>query len=317
MILSLPRLAHPPCLSGAELRTTTTVPIPQLKILMNQTTTMRRNFCRIANRNAARTRDRKSASLARLAIAAGVAITFGQVGGATRASAAVIDDFSSSNPQNYTQLNVYNTGFAFGTNGTGQFAPTYTNTGSSYGSQAVFYRNTGELLGAAGGDAVSIQINQITGSNATVGLGFGTSTTTSTTTTTGFFETFIRRNDSTYRFGFNGENGQVVITGFDLSSPAVLSVARETADPTMFQVTISGGGLLTPFTQTIQPGGGSFSQALFFGPSQYSGGGGPGSPGAAPSIQDDLSFAPVPEPSTALALLGGTATLLGLRRRRA
>lgn len=281
---------------------------------------MRRNFCRIANLNLARTRDRKSGSLARLAMAAGVAITFGQVGGATRASAAVIDDFSSSNPQNYTQFNTYSTGLTFGTNANGQFAPSYVNAGNSFGTEAFFYRNTGELVGQAGGDTVSIQIDQITGSNATAGFGFGTSTTT----TTDWFGAFIRRNGDTYRFGFDAERNQEIITGFDLSSPAVLSLTRQIEDPTRFLVSISGGGLSTPFTRTIQPvkqavGGvrGTFTEALFFGPSQYTGGIGAGSEGSVPSLQDNLSFTAVPEPSTAIAILGGAATLLGLRRRRA
>jgi hypothetical protein len=228
------------------------------------------------------------------------------------ADAATIDDFSTNSLSSYDVFNLYGDPLTYGIAG-GRFVPT-KEPGAFNAGYSVFYRNTGEILGSAGGDAVSIDIISIDDRNGAAGLGLGATTSSDNN----IFQPFIRNAGGTYKFQLftngQGENvdNDLSALGFNLASPATLSLVRDITNPASFEVSISGGGLQIPFTTTITPSSGAFTQDLFFGMVQYTG---DNSPIAA--VQDNLSFTAVPEPSTGLAVLGGTASLLGMRRRRA
>jgi hypothetical protein len=233
-------------------------------------------------------------------------------------SAAIIDDFSTNQSGSYTQHTIFkengHASLVFNT-ANGQFAPTSA-AGTNY-TYDVFYRNTGEVFRAAGGETASIDIVSVSSQQAVAGLGFGLSTTGNSNT----FQTFIRHDGSNYFFQYQNNGGgadlsntNLTALNFDLAtSPATLAVSRDAVNPALFNITVTGGGMATPFTTSITPSTDFSGQDLFFGMVNYTGYGG----AAAPAVQDNLSFTAVPEPSTALALLGGTASLLAMRRRRA
>jgi hypothetical protein len=155
------------------------------------------------------------------------------------ASAAVIDNFSSStatDSPNYNDYQWYSSGggstSAFNTT-SGTFAPTVTITASTgtYANTEYYYRNNhdsiGYVMGSAGGDTISIQVTSlISTTNDAAGLVFTNSDTSAPTGTNSFVILLISGgNGSQYSLDVNGVTH--VLTG-TFTNPETITVTRET-----------------------------------------------------------------------------------------
>ena len=202
------------------------------------------------------------------------------------------DNFSSPNSAaNYTKLDSYNGGATVLTTGSGATIEGANN------STTYYLRNTGEQFRA--GDTVSLELT--TPVNSYKGLGFATALSTNGGANP--FELFINSSGSTEGILTGSHNlGTLSPSPTD---PLFINVSRGSgATGDVFNYSISGGGLSSPFTGSTTYG--SAGAAYYFGLGEYNG---------------TESFArltlAVPEPSSlALAALCAVGVSIGIRRRR-
>jgi hypothetical protein len=214
----------------------------------------------------------------------------------------VIDDFSVSDPQNYTPLLTFGSNTAtFATNGSGQLQPDNTP-----GSTTAFFRNTAGafLSDTTFGESVSIQVVNVVPLGA-AGLDLGTDTSGA--------------NHDEFAIYSPGAN-QGTVTGIGTNSFSVdfsLGSITETItreSDTSFLFALAGPGLTSTFAPQTVTLGQYAGQNAYFGLDFY-GGGNPDLAGNL-QIEDNLALV-VPEPSTFTMLIAGAmAGGVFLMRRR-
>ena len=232
------------------------------------------------------------------------ALSVAILGGVPTLRAQILDNFSTNTSADYDVVSTFGTASSYGISG-GQFIPVSHGQGSTN-----FLRNTGESLSSLGGGTVSINLNAVDGNDSGIGLSFATNAATGANGF-GLVVQYLPADPSKgYHLTADQNNTSLSALGLTLATPALISVTRETADPTLFQYTISGGGLAAPYNGLLSEPGTS-GLPVFFGMGNYyadSTGG---------NAVSNLSFSPAPEPSTwAMMAFGGLVGMLFIVRRR-
>jgi hypothetical protein len=256
---------------------------------------------------------RKSNSVLVGLVAVGVT---GAMASVSHAATVVLDDYSSSNPGNYS----FAQSFPNNASATNTFAVSNGRLTPAIppGTTQTFIYNAGPALSE--GDKVSVDIT-ITGNSSDKQLGLRLATGTDRASILAGREYLLKNvnnfnnADTSYTFsntnaGATGTNNATLTGSFtNLGDLATLTIERlaNVVNDAQLKITISGAGFPEQsFTRAFN--GVSSATPLYFGPDSYTG-------STTGNVQfDNLTFTAVPEPASMLLLSSMGA--LALRRRR-
>ncbi len=175
----------------------------------------------------------------------------------------ILDDFSTNSSANYNIIATFYYSGNYGISN-GAFAPFSSGIGTTY-----YLRNTGEYLGAAGGQSVSIDIFALGtavngGYQDAAGLGFSTSLNSDQN---GNELLLTQDNPGKYHLGSLGQViGSYIPNGFSITNgPAILTITREATNPTLLTYSLTGGGLTQPAAQGTLSYSASAGLPVYFG----------------------------------------------------
>ena len=234
----------------------------------------------------------------------------------TVAHGQIIDSFSTDSSSNYNDFYGYNPN----SNPAGNYAitgGTFTPTTPS-NSTEYFIRNTGQVLGAAGGDSVSIDYLGGTANDAG-GLVFSTSATSATNALEALIFDGFTNNESPYAlFNYQVNGATSVPLNGNPNDSWTLTFTRETgANSGILAYSLTdpaGNNFTTPLTGTLTLP--SATSIYYFGVGVF---GGDNTPPSGVTL-DNLAFTPaasVPEPSSfGMMVLGGGILAMFLRYKK-